>query len=174
MTEAVGKGFTMIELMLTISIASILLTVAVPSYQSLMRESRLTTQANEFMTALHYARSEAVKRGVRVTICKSTDGATCNGDNWQDGWLIFSDTGSSGTVDSGDEVLRVFPELSSSTLGANANISNWISYLPSGRSQGSGGLGTGTFDLCSQDKSSGRNIFIINSGRPRVEKISSC
>lgn len=173
MTEAVGKGFTMIELMLTISIASILLTVAVPSYQSLMRESRLTTQANEFMTALHYARSEAVKRGVRVTICKSTDGATCNGDNWQDGWLIFSDTGTAGSVDSGDEILRVFPGLSGSTL-VDTNIGNRISYLSSGRSQKSGGLGNGTFGLCSQDKSGGRNIVINNSGRPRVEKISSC
>ncbi len=173
MTEGVGKGFTMIELMLTISIASILLAVAVPSYQSLMRESRLTTQANELMTSLHYARSEAVKRGMRVTICKSSDGASCtNGSNWQDGWLIFSDASMAGTVDGVDEVLRVFPGLNGSILGAAGNFANWVSYLPNGRSQGNGSLATGTFSLCNQ--ASGRNVVVNNSGRPRVEKVSLC
>lgn len=173
MTEAVSKGFTMIELMLTISIASILLAMAVPSYQSLMRESRLTTQANELITSLHYARSEAVKRGIRVTLCKSSDGASCtNGSNWQDGWLIFSDTSTVGSVDSGDEVLRVFPGLNGSTLGGGGNFANWVSYLPNGRSQGNGSLATGTFSLCNQ--ASGRNVVVNNSGRPRVEKVSSC
>ncbi|HNS58810.1 MAG TPA: GspH/FimT family pseudopilin [Nitrosomonas europaea] len=173
MTEAVSKGFTMIELMLTISIASILLAMAVPSYQSLMRESRLTTQANELMTSLHYARSEAVKRGMRVTICKSSDGASCtNGSSWQDGWLIFSDAGTAGTVDGGDEVLRIFPGLNGSTLGAGGNFANWVSYLPNGRSQGSSNLANGIFSLCNQ--ASGRNVVVNNSGRPRVEKVSSC
>ncbi|MXS86002.1 prepilin-type N-terminal cleavage/methylation domain-containing protein [Nitrosomonas sp. HPC101] len=174
MTVSVSKGFTMVELMITISIASILLAVAVPSYQSLMRESRLTTQANELMTALHYARSEAVKRGVRVTLCKSADGATCNGDSWKDGWLIFSDSdaGTAGTVDGADEVLRVFPGLKGSTLTTGSNFANWISYLPNGRNQGSGNLPNGTFSLCNQ--ASGRNIKVNKAGRPRVEKVASC
>jgi len=115
MSVFISRGFTLVELMITISIASILLAVAVPGYQSLMKGSHLATQANQFMTALHYARSEAVKRGMRVTICKSADGATCNGDNWQDGWLIFSDAGTAGSVDSGDEILRVFPKLNGSS-----------------------------------------------------------
>jgi len=174
MTVPVSKGFTLVELMITISIASILLAVAVPSYQSLMRESRLTTQANELMTALHYARSEAIKRGMRVTICKSADGASCttNGSNWQDGWLIFSDAGTAGTVDGGDEVLRVFPGLNGSTLGAGGNFANWVSYLPNGRSQGSSNLANGIFSLCNQ--ASGRNVVVNNAGRPRVERVASC
>lgn len=171
-TESVSKGFTLIELMLTISIASILLAVAVPGYQSIMRESRLTTQANELMTSLYYARSEAVKRSVRVTICKSADGSSCNGSNWQDGWIVFSDAGTAGTVDAGDEGLRVFPGLKGSTLTTGSNFANWISYLPNGRSQGSGNLPNGTFNLCNQ--ASGRNINVNNAGRPRVEKVSSC
>lgn len=169
MTVFISKGFSLVELMVTISIASILLAVAVPSYQSLMRESRLTTQANELMTALHYARSEAVKRGIRVTICKSADGATCNGDSWQDGWIVFSDTSTAGTVDANDEVLRVFPALKDSTLSTGSNLNKGISYLPNGRSPG---VSNDTFYLCNQ--TSGRNIVVISSGRPRVEKVSSC
>lgn len=169
MTIPVSKGFTLVELMITISIASILLAVAVPSYQSIMRESRLTTQANELMTALHYARSEAVKRGVRVTLCKSADGATCNGDSWKDGWIIFSDANPAGAVDTGDEVLRVFPALKGSTLSTGSNLNEGISYLPNGRSQG---VSNDTFYLCNQ--TSGRNIVVNGSGRPRVEKVASC
>ncbi|WP_292966998.1 GspH/FimT family pseudopilin [Nitrosomonas sp.] len=173
MTETNSKGFTLVELMITISIASILLAVAVPDYQSIMRESRLTTQANELMTSLHYARSEAVKRGIRVTICKSSDSASCtNGSNWQDGWLIFSDTGTAGSVDGTDEILRVFPKMTGSTLNGGSNFGNWVSYLPSGRSQGNGNLPNGMFGLCNQ--ANGRNIIINTSGRPRVEKVSSC
>jgi len=168
MTVSVSKGFTLAELMITISIASILLAVAVPSYQSLMQGSRLTTQANEFMTALHYARSEAVKRGMRVTICKSADGATCNGDSWQDGWIIFSDAGTAGAVDGGDEVLRVFAGLNGSSLEGGDNFESRVSYLRNGRSQGDSSLPNGTFTLCNQDDA--RKIVINVAGRPRVEK----
>lgn len=171
MIVPVCKGFTLVELMVTVSIASILLAVAVPSYQSIMRESRLTTQANELMTALHYARSEAVKRGMRVTICKSANGASCGG-NWSDGWIVFNDTGAAGAVDASDEVLRVFTALKGSTLGGGSNFANWISYLPNGRSRGNGNLPDGTFNLCNQGN--GRNIKVNNAGRPRVEKVSSC
>ena len=163
----------MLELMITVSIASILLAVAVPGYQTLMRESRLTTQANELVTSLHYARSEAIKRGVRVSICKNSGSSSCaNGGKWQDGWLIFSDIDTVGSVDNEDEVLRVFPSLNGSTLGSGSNFGNWISYLPNGRSRGNGGLPNGTFSLCNQ--ASGRNIIVNNSGRPRVAKVSSC
>jgi len=168
MSVFISRGFTLVELMITISIASILLAVAVPSYQSLMKGSHLTTQANEFMTALHYARSEAVKRGIRVTICKSADGATCNGDSWQDGWLIFSDAGIAGSVDSGDEVLRVFPKLAGSSLKGGSNFSDRISYLRNGRSQGGNNLPNGTFTLCHQEDA--REIIINVSGRARVKK----
>lgn len=174
MITLIGKGFSLVELMITISVASILLTVAVPSFQSLMKESRLTTQANEFMTALHYARSEAVKRGMRVTICRSVDGATCNGDDWQDGWLIFSDADPVGSVDvdNGDEILRVFPKLNESSLNGGSNFSSRVTYLRNGRSQGNNNLPNGTFTLCNQDGA--RKIVINASGRPRVEKTAAC
>ncbi|BBL35859.1 hypothetical protein Nstercoris_02136 [Nitrosomonas stercoris] len=168
MTVLINKGFSLVELMVTISIASILLAVAVPSYQFLMKGSHLTTQANEFMTALHYARSEAVKRGMRITICKSADGATCNGDSWQDGWLIFSDAGIAGSVDGGDEILRVFPKLTGSSLKGRSNFGDRISYLRNGRSQGDSNLPNGTFTLCHQEDA--REIIINVSGRARVKK----
>lgn len=174
MTDSINKGFTMLELMITLSIAAILAATAVPSFQSLMAQSQLTTQTNELVASLHYARSEAVKRGMRVTVCTSSDGSACtNGSGWQNGWIIFSDAGTAGEIDGGDEVLRVFPPLQGVALTASLNFSNSISYLASGRSRGNGNLlGNGSFTLCSQDKQN--EISIITAGRPSLRKGQTC
>ena len=91
-----NAGFTLIELMVTIAIAAILLGIAIPSFTDTIASNRLTTSANELVTALNLARSESVKRGVRTTLCKSTDGSSCvTTDDWSllyytkgDSWLF--------------------------------------------------------------------------------------
>lgn len=188
-----NKGFTLIELMVTVSIVAIMASIAVPSYQSFVAQTRLTTQTNDLATALSQARSEAVKRGVRVTVCKTADPAdpspTCTtSGGWQQGWLVFVDnthvTGNvAGTIDGSgagaDQRLRVFGALQGSTLsggtesgGTGTNFENWISYLPSGRSRGNGGLANGSLKLCNAGK--GRNIVVNISGRVSIVKVESC
>ena len=92
-------GFTLVELMVTLVIAAILLTAGVPSFTTLIKNNRLTTSTNELVGALTLARSEAVKRGLRVTVCKSADQASCDtsGTGWQQGWIVFTDENNSGT-----------------------------------------------------------------------------
>lgn len=166
--KSIPKGFTLLELMIALSLAAILVSIAMPGYQTLMARTQLSARANELLASLHYTRSEAVKRGMRVTICKSVDGGSCidTGD-WQDGWLIFSDGGKAGTIDGGDQVLRVFTGLHGMTLKADNQFKNWISFLPNGRSRGSGNLPNGSFYLCHAEQ--GRRIIINHSGRPRVD-----
>ncbi|MEW6679107.1 MAG: GspH/FimT family pseudopilin [Pseudomonadota bacterium] len=85
-------GFTMIELLVTIAIAAILLGLAVPSFMDFLRNTRLTTQANDLVLAFAYAKSEAVKRGVRVTVCSRQNDTTCAGSaTWDTGYLVFVD-----------------------------------------------------------------------------------
>jgi type IV fimbrial biogenesis protein FimT len=111
-------GFTLIELIVTLVIAAILLALAAPSMTSFIRRDRIITQANDLVADLSFARSEAIKRGIPVTICKTGDPSVsppqCITGNtsapWTDGRIIFVDVvgGTAGQVDNGtDIVLRV-------------------------------------------------------------------
>lgn len=90
--QSFGKGtvgFTLIELLVTISVVAILLAVAVPSFRTVLQNNRMTTQVNELLSDINFARSEAIKRRSNITICSSTTGISCTGGNWRDGRLIM-------------------------------------------------------------------------------------
>ena len=84
------SGFTLIELMVTVTVLAIVLTVAVPSFANLVNANRLNAQANNLLAAIEYAKTEAVKNNATVTFCHSADGVTCSAAaaaGWQ-GWLV--------------------------------------------------------------------------------------
>ena len=152
-----SPGFTLMELMVTISIAGILLGVAIPSFTSIISSNRLTTYANELVTALNLARSEAIKRGQHVVVRKTEP-------DWEDGWQVFVDidrstTAKENVLDASDIVLRVYSKLPDSyTLRGNSSFTNFIRYQP----DGSGNAG-GSFVLC--DISDGNNIPEKNTSK---------
>lgn len=84
-------GFTLIELMVTLTVAAILMGLAVPAFRSFLQNDRLMTQAAQLSAALYMARAEAVKQDAPVLVCASADGATCsNSDTWETGWIVVS------------------------------------------------------------------------------------
>jgi type IV fimbrial biogenesis protein FimT len=127
----------------------------------------LATQANDFMTALNLARSEAVKRGRPVTVCRSTDGASCSGSgvNWETGWIVFTDANGDGVVDAGDGILRVFDALPSGYTLRSAGISR-VTYDAGGFSVGV----TEVWTLCDPDGEfrRARGVILIGTGRARA------
>lgn len=92
------RGFTLIELMVTIAIVAILAAIAFPSFQSSLRNNRASTATNELMASFALARSEAVRSARGAGLCTSNDGTTCGG-TWDDGWIVWTDADSNGVPD---------------------------------------------------------------------------
>lgn len=84
------RGFTLMELMIAVTLLAIVTTLALPSFTQFIQNNRLSGQTNEMITALQLARSEAVMRGVPVAVCSSADGVSCGG-NWNQGWVAIAD-----------------------------------------------------------------------------------
>jgi len=108
------SGFTLTELLMVIAIAGIMLVIGVPSFQYVTVSNRISTEVNGLLGDMQYARSMAVKQGLPVTVCSSTDGANCNGGTaWQSGWIVFLDSNANQTVDANEAVLRAQTPFSS-------------------------------------------------------------
>lgn len=142
------SGFTLIEMMITITVAAILLAVAIPSFQTTINNLRVVTQTNELVTDLILAKSEAIKRGAPVSACvRNAAGTGCAGaGTWDTGWLIFTDANSDGivTTAAGDTILKVHEALSTgSTISSTFTSPVYITYSAMGSLSA-----TGTFQLC--------------------------
>jgi len=158
-----ARGLTLVELMITIAVASILLSLAVPSFTTSIRNNRMVTDINELHASLSLARSEAVKRDRNVTMCRSSNGSSCTG-NWQDGWIVFVDNNFNGAVDAGDEILRQHGALGGGDSLAFSQTR--VIYDSSGLARTGS---NGTFTLCdSRGAQSAKGLVIGVSGRPRL------
>lgn len=167
-------GFTFIELVITLVILGILTAMGVPAYTQFVRDSRRAGVLNEFSAALNLARSEAVKRGVPVAVCRTADGANCGG-NWSGGWLVFVnlDGDSPAVVDVGETVLRSYlvadPANPGYTLTPNNPFTNFVAYQPNGGTNNT----AGRFTYCdARDVRSARAVIINITGRPRLSQDS--
>lgn len=164
------KGFTLIEMLVAVAIAVITLTVAVPSYNALVNNNRLTSAANELLSDIYLARSEAVKREARVTLCKKkADSTDCTTDgDWTQGWIVFIDTDEDARVDE-DEVIVAVNEgpRGNLSISGDTKVANYLSYVRSGRGrQNDGSLQNGTLTISVAGKT--RELQIASSGRPRI------
>lgn len=91
------RGFTLIELLVTLVVLATILGIAMPNFSSQIKNNRSVAVGEELLTALNFTRSEAVKRGVRTSICASTNGTSCGG-TWADGWMVFVDDAAEDTA----------------------------------------------------------------------------
>jgi type IV fimbrial biogenesis protein FimT len=127
------RGFNIIELMIGITVLGILLGIGVPSFTEMVRNNRLVEQSNSMITALNYARSEALKRGFRVSACPGAGTACSGATDWNAGILVFTDdTGTTGTIDGSDEVLQSWPASTSGFVAGGGSSPASITFLANG------------------------------------------
>ncbi len=162
-------GFTLLELLITLSIAAILLAVSIPSYRGVVQRNAIAAHANDLVGDLNYARSEAVTRGAPVIVCQSADQQNCTTDEygWSEGWIVYAPTPPDTQV-TVDNRLRVKSTLDGQIqISGNSLIEDAIAFDARGFArQENGSIGAGTFAVTAHGIR-GTDIVISSSGRIR-------
>ena len=168
-----AAGFTLVELMVTIVVLAILLAIGIPSFASLIASNRLTSATNELIASLQAARTEALRRNARVTVCPAAPNANACSGAWRDGWMAFVDQtpGNAPAPESANDILfRGGPLPTGIVVVANAPLSSYVSFTADGMSkQLNGDFLSGTLRVCSTstvltDDRRARHLDLIGSG----------
>ena len=188
MRQKTIRGFTIPELIITLGVAAIILSTAVPGVSTTIKNNRLATQVNNIITDIHFARSEAAKRDVRVILCRSqypnASSPHCSTDSgteytWTWGYLIFADDGTAvnSVYDSSSDILlrRGQPAPSGVRMRTSPAWNKNLEFNPNGSSHENGV--TAIMSICDdRGTTHGRQIVVSPSGVTKLysDNISTC
>lgn len=182
MKKANQSGFTLYELLITVLIVGVVLTLGIPNMTQFTRNSRITTTANDLHAAFLVARGEAARAKTNITICASdnstTAGASCQG-SWEDGFMVFVDAnGDLARAGAGETVLRAHGAIAEGVSLAVANDAAYFSYASTGLGRGNVGGAPAVTQIiicdargvaeASKDFSAGRLLVATPLGRATV------
>jgi type IV fimbrial biogenesis protein FimT len=179
------RGFTLIEMMVTVGVAAILLGLGVPAFLTTVQDMRMTASVNDLLVSMQLARSESIKRHLPGTVCHS-DNATaaapgCGGAGWQDGWIVFVDgtdanPDPNGSFDAGEELIHSgagFKKVMAVAEPGSEPLADYLTFLGTGFPQGDVPGGRNLI-LCDDRHSNtaGRILNVSQTGRPQVRRVT--
>lgn len=159
-------GFTLFELLITLTLILLFAAFAVPSYRFFVLHNRQTTETNLITNAINFARSEAITRHVTMTLCPSTNSLNCE-TNWSSGWMIFVDKNNNVTAENSENILRRYEAVADNTelIWHGALGKDYLQISPQGMARQSGSF---VFYPDSKNTSMSSEIIVSPTGRVRV------
>jgi type IV fimbrial biogenesis protein FimT len=164
-------------MLVTLCVAALLASVAAPSLGRLRASAQITATARDFVASLRLARSEAVKRGARVVMCKSATGTACaESGGWEQGWLVFHDADGNGRPDTDEAIIQQAQALDPGLLlTGNLPVARAFTFVGrAGSRTPTGALQAGALTLCQRFDApgTGRQIVVSSGGRVDVRKVA--
>ncbi len=159
-----GRGFTLLELLVALSIVAVLLVVAAPSFREYLLNQELRAAAERLVSDLRWARVSAVDRGGRVVVCPGNVATGCRTTpEWGSGWIVFHDRNGDRRLAAEDDLLRSTPALEG--ISARSAVARQqLSFFPNGTAPGS----NLTIRLCdARGPNHARQVRVSLSGRIR-------
>lgn len=161
------RGFTLMELMVTVGVAGILLGIGVPAFASLRSSTAQSTTYHSLTASLMQARMTAITRRDRVSVCPSTDGVRCDaGTDWSQGWIVFDDSNDTRQPVADEAILHRFDALPAGLQARSTAGRRSVRYLPDGRAAGT----NLTIEVCNAMGESTGRVIVNNAGRVRTER----
>ncbi len=170
--NSLEEGFSLFELVMALAILGVLLATAPAAYHDWIASQQLANHARFLAETLEIARSESIKHGYRVNVCKSADRRQCaTRGGWESGWIMYVDENHDGDIDGDEQVLRregAAPD--GITVQANHPVADYVSYTSLGHARLlNGALQMGTFVVCKPGQDA-LKVVLANSGRVRIDK----
>ncbi|MBT8093075.1 MAG: GspH/FimT family pseudopilin [Gammaproteobacteria bacterium] len=161
------KGFTLVELIVTVGLMALMLSMAMPSMGIFLSKSRQAGAINDFFASVRMARSTAIEANTDVTICPSASGRNCEDVEWHEGWIVFKDLDGNQVVDEDDTIVRIYHQAEGIAIHPS-QTEDFLRYRPNGRlvHQHVGGS-AGDFTVCDSRGPDYARVMILDlSGRP--------
>ena len=163
----IARGFTIVELMITVALVAITSSIAAPPLYNMTLDNRRASNVNELVGQLQYARSEAITRNSDVVVCPSAGKEECEETPWESGWIVFADPNGNASVDAGETVLRIADEIHGATFTTN-EFDSFLRFRGNGRVMvNNPGESSGDFTICDQRGADHARVVQIDlAGRP--------
>ncbi len=164
-----NRGFTLIDLIVTLSVVSILITIGLPSLSAQIQQTRVKTATFALQEAISLTRTQAVSSNKRATIRKQNE--------WENGWEIFIDKDNDGIRYGNESIVQQHEMLKGIRIIANKPVKNYVSYISTGESRNASGKNggafqAGTFTVCPTAKGKGFQLILARGGRVRIAEIN--